>query len=83
MSKISSPFLAAATQDETLELRPSGSWTAVHANALESLFDVALPRLQQATKLTIDMTDVRERVSRVPAKPKARQSRSVFCCCLR
>jgi phospholipid/cholesterol/gamma-HCH transport system permease protein len=43
MSKISSPFLAAATQDETLELRPSGSWTAVHANALERLFDVALP----------------------------------------
>ena len=69
MSKISSwsanilspaPFLAAASQDETLELRPSGSWTAVHANALESLFDVALPRLQQATKLKIDMTDVRE-----------------------
>jgi phospholipid/cholesterol/gamma-HCH transport system permease protein len=60
MSKTSSPFLAAATQDETLELRPSGSWTAVHANALESLFDVALPRLQQATKLKIDMTDVRE-----------------------
>jgi phospholipid/cholesterol/gamma-HCH transport system permease protein len=69
MSKISSwsanilspaPFLAAASQDETLELRPSGSWTAVHANALESLFDVALPRLQQATKLKIDMRDVRE-----------------------
>jgi len=69
MSKISSwsanilspaPFLAAATQGETLELRPSGSWTAVHANALESLFDVALPKLQQATNLKIDMTDVRE-----------------------
>jgi phospholipid/cholesterol/gamma-HCH transport system permease protein len=69
MSKISSwsanilspaPFLAAATQGETLELRPSGSWTAVHANALESLFDVALPKLQQATNLKIDMADVRE-----------------------
>jgi phospholipid/cholesterol/gamma-HCH transport system permease protein len=69
MSKISSwsanilspaPFLAAAAQGETLELRPSGSWTAVHANALESLFDVALPKLQQATNLKIDMTDVRE-----------------------
>jgi phospholipid/cholesterol/gamma-HCH transport system permease protein len=69
MSKISSwsanilslaPFLAAATHGETLELRPSGSWTAVHANALESLFDVALPKLQQATNLKIDMTDVRE-----------------------
>jgi phospholipid/cholesterol/gamma-HCH transport system permease protein len=69
MSKISSwsanilspaPFLAAATQGETLELRPSGSWTAVHANALESLFDVTLPKLQQATNLKIDMTDVRE-----------------------
>jgi phospholipid/cholesterol/gamma-HCH transport system permease protein len=69
MSKISSwsanilspaPFLAAATRGETLELRPSGSWTAVHANALESLFDVTLPKLQQATNLKIDMTDVRE-----------------------
>jgi phospholipid/cholesterol/gamma-HCH transport system permease protein len=69
MSKLSSwsanilspaPFLAAAAQGETLELRPSGSWTAVHANALESLFDVALPKLQQATNLKIDMTDVRE-----------------------
>ena len=69
MSKISSwsanilspaPFLAAATRGETLELRPSGSWTAVHANALETLFDVALPKLQQATTLKIDMTDVRE-----------------------
>ena len=69
MSKISSwsanilslaPFLATATQGETLELRPSGSWTAIHANALESLFDVALPKLQQATNLKIDMTDVRE-----------------------
>jgi phospholipid/cholesterol/gamma-HCH transport system permease protein len=69
MSKISSwsanilspaPFLAAATQGETLELRPSGSWTAVHANALESLFEVTLPKLQQATNLKIDMTDVRE-----------------------
>ena len=65
MSKISSwsanilsppPFLTAATLGETLELRPSGSWTAVHANALESLFDIALPTLQQATNLKIDMT---------------------------
>ena len=54
------PFLTAATQGETLELRPSGSWTAIHANTLESLFDVALPKLQQATNLKIDMTGVRE-----------------------
>ena len=54
------PFQVAATQGETLELRPSGSWTAVHANALESLFDVALPKLQQATNVRIDMTEVRE-----------------------
>ena len=54
------PFLVAAIQGETLELRPSGSWTAVHANAIESLFEVALPKLQQATNLKIDMTDVRE-----------------------
>ena len=53
-------FLVAATQGETLEIRPSGSWTAVHANVPESLFDVALPKLQQATNVRIDMTEVRE-----------------------
>ena len=54
------PFLTTATQGETLELRPSGSWTATHANELEGLFEVALPKLQQATTLKIDMTEVRE-----------------------
>ena len=41
------PFLASASRGETLELRPSGSWTAIHANELEGLFDVALPKLLQ------------------------------------
>jgi len=54
------PFLATASRDETRELRPSGSWRAIHANELEDLFDVALPKLQQATTLKIDMTEVRE-----------------------
>jgi phospholipid/cholesterol/gamma-HCH transport system permease protein len=54
------PFLATASRGETLELRPSGSWTVIHANELEGLFEVALPKLQQATTLKIDMTEVRE-----------------------
>jgi hypothetical protein len=54
------PFLATASRRETLELRPSGSWTVIHANELESLFEVALPKLQQATTMKIDMTEVRE-----------------------
>lgn len=54
------PCLATASRGETLKLRPSGSWTAIHANELEGLSDVALPKLQQATTLKIDMTEVRE-----------------------
>jgi len=53
-------LLATASRGETLELRPSGSWTVIHANELEGLFEVALPKLQQATTLKIDMTEVRE-----------------------
>ena len=53
-------LLATASRGETLELRPSRSWRAIHANELEDLFDVALPKLQQATTLKIDMTEVRE-----------------------
>jgi phospholipid/cholesterol/gamma-HCH transport system permease protein len=54
------PFLTTAARGETLELRPSGSWTATHANELESLFDATLPKLQQVTNLKIDMAEVRE-----------------------
>ena len=41
-------------------LSPSGSWTAVHAATLESLINIALPKVQQAPSLKIDMADLRE-----------------------
>src|SRR4051812_47013773 len=56
------PFLATASRGETLELCPSGSWRAIHANELEDFFDVALPKLQQATTLKVDMTTLRQPV---------------------
>ena len=54
------PLLGAATQDETLVLSPSGSWTAVHAATLEGLIDFVSLKVQQTRKLTIDMADIRE-----------------------
>jgi phospholipid/cholesterol/gamma-HCH transport system permease protein len=54
------PLLGAATQDETLVLSPSGSWTATHASALENLVNLASPKLRQTQNLKIDMADVRE-----------------------
>jgi phospholipid/cholesterol/gamma-HCH transport system permease protein len=54
------PLLGATTLGETLELSPSGPWTAAYGNALESLFDVISPRLAQTKNLRIDMADVRE-----------------------
>jgi phospholipid/cholesterol/gamma-HCH transport system permease protein len=54
------PLLGAATQDETLVLSPSGSWTATHAAALENLVNLASPKLRQTQNLKIDMADVRE-----------------------
>jgi phospholipid/cholesterol/gamma-HCH transport system permease protein len=54
------PLLGTATQNETIILSPSGSWTAAHASALENLVSFASPTLQQTSKLKIDMADVRE-----------------------
>jgi phospholipid/cholesterol/gamma-HCH transport system permease protein len=54
------PLLGAATQNETLILSPSGSWTAAHASALENLVSFVSPKLRQTQKLKIDMADVRE-----------------------
>jgi phospholipid/cholesterol/gamma-HCH transport system permease protein len=54
------PLLGAAIQGETLVLSPGGSWTAVHAAALEGLVDLTSPRVAQMHNLTIDMADVRE-----------------------
>jgi phospholipid/cholesterol/gamma-HCH transport system permease protein len=56
----SAPVLGEATQGDTLELHPSGSWTAAYAAPLESLFDAVSPKLQQTKILKIDMADVRE-----------------------
>ena len=54
------PLLGEATQGDTLELIPSGSWTAGYATALETLFDVVSPELQRTKGLKIDMAGVRE-----------------------
>ncbi|WP_051346671.1 ABC transporter permease [Bradyrhizobium sp. th.b2] len=54
------PALGAATQDQTLVLSPSGSWTVVHAATLERLIHLVSPGVQRTQKLKIDMVDVRE-----------------------
>jgi phospholipid/cholesterol/gamma-HCH transport system permease protein len=54
------PQLGAATHGDTLVLRPSGSWTAGHAAALEGLIDFALPKIQNIQNLKIDMAAIRE-----------------------
>ena len=54
------PLLGTATQDQTLVLSPSGSWTAVHAATLERLINLVPASVQKTQKLKIDMADVRE-----------------------
>ena len=54
------PLLCATINGDTLELSPSGSWTAAYATVLESLVDVALPTVKQTRSPKIDMTDVHE-----------------------
>ena len=54
------PLLGEAAHGDTLELTPSGSWTAGYATALETLFDVVSPELQRTKGLKIDMAGVRE-----------------------
>ncbi len=49
-----------AKDNNTLELLPSGSWTAAYSSDLEILFDAAQPRLERANKLTVDMAGVGE-----------------------
>jgi phospholipid/cholesterol/gamma-HCH transport system permease protein len=56
----SKPLLSESTRGDTLELCPSGSWTAGYATALESLFDIALPEVKRTKGLKIDMAGVRE-----------------------
>jgi phospholipid/cholesterol/gamma-HCH transport system permease protein len=56
----SAPLLNAVADGDGLQLRPSGSWTAMHAAALERLFDSVASRLKVTKTLTIDMSEVRE-----------------------
>jgi phospholipid/cholesterol/gamma-HCH transport system permease protein len=54
------PLLGTANQGETLELIPSGSWTAAYAASLERLFDLILPKLGRSKGLKIDMAGISE-----------------------
>lgn len=54
------PLLNAVTVGDTLELRPTGSWTVANGNLLESLFNALEPRLADAKRLRVDLTGVLE-----------------------
>jgi phospholipid/cholesterol/gamma-HCH transport system permease protein len=56
----SAPLLNVVTTGDSLELRPTGSWTVVNANLLESLFDAVTPQLASAKRLRVDLAGVRE-----------------------
>jgi phospholipid/cholesterol/gamma-HCH transport system permease protein len=56
----SAPLLDVATIGDTLELRPTGSWTVIHATLLENLFNAAAPQLAGAKRLRVDLAGVRE-----------------------
>jgi phospholipid/cholesterol/gamma-HCH transport system permease protein len=56
----SAPLLNVATIGDTLELRPTGSWTVINANLLEALYKAVAPQLQQANRLHVDLAGVRE-----------------------
>jgi phospholipid/cholesterol/gamma-HCH transport system permease protein len=56
----SAPLLTATASRDTLELRPSGAWTAVNAAALERLSGEVTSQLDQAPSVKVDMTDLRE-----------------------
>ena len=57
---MTAPLLNVAAVGDTIELRPTGSWTMINANLLESLFDAAAPQLAQAKRLRVDLAGVRE-----------------------
>jgi phospholipid/cholesterol/gamma-HCH transport system permease protein len=54
------PSLRTVIRGETLELGPSGPWTAAYGTALENLFDGVSAKLTEVKSLKIDMTDVGE-----------------------
>nr|WP_249128492.1 ABC transporter permease [Bradyrhizobium lablabi] len=60
MAVNSAPLLNAVTTGDSLELRPTGSWTVVNANLLENLFNAVTPQLASAKRLRVDLAGVRE-----------------------
>jgi phospholipid/cholesterol/gamma-HCH transport system permease protein len=56
----SAPHLNIATIDDTLELRPTGSWTVINGNLLERLFNGVTPQLSSAGRLRVDLAGVSE-----------------------
>jgi phospholipid/cholesterol/gamma-HCH transport system permease protein len=56
----SAPLLNVDTVGDTLELRPTGSWTVINANVLESLFNAVAPQLESAKRLRVDLAGVLE-----------------------
>ena len=57
---MSDPLLNIAAVGDTLEIRPTGSWTVLNANLLEGLFNAAAPQLAEAKRLRVDLAGVRE-----------------------
>jgi phospholipid/cholesterol/gamma-HCH transport system permease protein len=54
------PLLNALTVGDTLELRPTGSWTVLNGNLLESLLNAMAPQLAGAKRLRFDLAGVLE-----------------------
>jgi phospholipid/cholesterol/gamma-HCH transport system permease protein len=54
------PLLNVVNESDDLELRPSGSWTAAHAESLESQFRRIEPRLARARTLRLDLAGITE-----------------------
>ena len=54
------PLLNAVNVGDTLELRPTGSWTVLNGNLLESLFDALAPQLAGAKRLRFDLAGILE-----------------------
>ena len=56
----SPPLLAASPSGDALELRPSGSWTAVNVTTLEALSNAVTPQLDRSRSIKVDMAGVGE-----------------------
>jgi phospholipid/cholesterol/gamma-HCH transport system permease protein len=56
----SAPLLNAVNENDILELRPSGSWTAAYATTLETLSDGVSSQIRQIKALKVDMAGVSE-----------------------